>query len=359
MQTSREPGFECLAILAEHLGAGVMVLGADDALRFVDAAGAQLLGVASPDALKQKWTDLRSRLQLPPPGDRTAAVTWAVDLTAGQAARKLRVEMRPVPGPAPQFLVLLRERGSVAADDDQLLAAGHAAVVGFLSSKIVHDLNGPANNIQIALSLLEAAVEDLALSSASDAGTPLRLKRYLTVLKDEMERLGSLIRRIPTYTVRAREDLMEEVDFRGLLEEVLLLVKHEATARQIKRDTSLAAAEGQLLVRGSRGLLRLALLGTVVSLVEAIPEGGALSVEATHDAARLRVVLAARGVASPENIVDAAQMLFPRIGANPAAVAAARVIVERHGGELQADAAGSRISFHISLPLVGGQFDGI
>lgn len=354
MQTSREPGFECLAILAEQLGAGVMVLGAEDALRFVDAAGAQLLGVASPDALKQKWSDLRSRLQLPPPGDRAAAVTWAVDLTAGQAARKLRVEMRPVPGPAPQFLVLLRERGSLSVDDDQLLAAGHAAVVGFLSSKIVHDLNGPANNIQIALSLLEAAVEDLALSSASDAGTPLRLKRYLTVLKDEMERLGSLIRRIPTYTVRAREDLTEEVDLRGLLEEVLLLVKHEATARQIKRDTSLAA-EGRLLVRGSRGLLRLALLGTVVSLVEAIPEGGALSVKATHDAARLCVVLAARGVASPENMVDAAQTLFPRIRA---AVAAARVIVERHGGELQADAAGSRISFSISLPLVGGQLDG-
>lgn len=354
---SNDRGFECLAILTRELGLGVIVLDAEDGLQFADSEGAQLLGAATPDALKQQWSRLRSGLQLPAPGERAAAAAWTVDLAAGENTRKLRLEMRPVPGLPPQFLVLLRERGTMAVDEERSLAAGHAAVVGFLSSKIVHDLNGPANNIQIALSLLEAAVEDLALSSASDAGTPLRLQRYVNVLKDELGRLGGLIRGIPTLTVQAREGTAEELDFRGLLEEVLLLVRHEATARQIKRDMSLAP-QGQFLVRGSRGLLKLALLGLVVSLVEAIPEGGVVSVEITHDEGRLRVALAARGVAGTQDLLDAARTLLPRTRPKPASVAAARAIVERHGGDLQAEVAGSTLLFRVSLPLVGVRVDG-
>ncbi|MFZ5512266.1 MAG: hypothetical protein ACOZCP_19655 [Pseudomonadota bacterium] len=339
-------------VLADLLGVAVLRVDRSMDLRGADANACRLFRVTRAADLAAAWPSLCAQMGLAaeqPTGVRPVTAAAAV----GDERLQLRGEVRPLGGQDEDCLLLLRPVGQASPVEEQALAACHARVLSFLASKLVHDLNGPANNIHIALSLLESAVDALALTSPADAGTPLRLQRYVKVLKDETARLSERIRELPSHIALRGNGQEEEVELCALADEIGRLVKHETTARQVRRSISLPPRA--LPVRARREELKLALLGLAVTLIDAVGEGGELAIEVEAGQRQAQVCLSGRGDSLADDLFASLQGLGYGGGGRALAPFAARLVLERCGGRISGAWSDGAALFQVVLPLAAAR----
>ena len=107
-------------------------------------------------------------------------------------------------------------------------------------------------------------------------------------------------------------------------------------------------------VRLDRELFKQALLNLMLNAEQAMPQGGALTIEAEHDNGSVRLSLIDTGLGmAPEVLVKVFQPFFStRPGGNGLGLPITRKIVEAHGGtiEVQSDV-GCGTKFTIRLPV--------
>lgn len=147
-------------------------------------------------------------------------------------------------------------------DGDAVVAASHASTQQHVLAGLLHDLNGPLNNLGLTLALLERALEPL-LAERAGTDANVRVRRYLSTLTQEAARLTTWSRAAAT-TVHP-PGMTEPALLREVLDDVHRSLRHHATLAETRLvvDASRAADVGVSDGAAARAALRSFVVGGV------------------------------------------------------------------------------------------------
>lgn len=207
---------------------------------------------------------------------------------------------------------------------EELVRKEQLAAVGELSAVIAHEVANPIRKMKAAASTLRTEEDD-----ASDWGVDSR-RTALDVLDEEADRLNRLVRDLLHYA-RPMEPQLGEID----LNELLSMVVPES----LERVDVEVAVEGR--VHGDRSLLEQVFHNIVTNAIDAMPEGGTLTIE-TEEArlgARPAIAIIIRDTGEGMDTLVRSRAIDPffttRAGGTGLGLAIVQRIVRAHGGSME------------------------
>ncbi|HKP38499.1 MAG TPA: PAS domain S-box protein [Pyrinomonadaceae bacterium] len=230
-----------------------------------------------------------------------------------------------------------RER---AARADKLRALGQ------LASGVAHDFNNSLAAILGRAQLILRRVKDEDLI------------RSLGVIVTAAEDAASTVRRIQTFARKTSAAEMELLDIGSLLRDAIEITRtrwqNEALAAGRRVDVTLNAPDG-LLTSGSASELREVFVNLIVNAVDAMPQGGSLTICCNRKAERLHLRFADTGTGMEEEVSERIFEPFyttKGVHGTGLGLAVSYGILERHHGTISVKSRlGEGTTFHIELPL--------
>jgi two-component system, NtrC family, sensor kinase len=213
-----------------------------------------------------------------------------------------------------------------------------------------------------------AALGQVAANVAHQAGTPLNLvSGYVQMIRDDPrtdDRVRSRLQTIDTqiqHVTRVLRTMLdyarqpsgfETVSFADIIERVGDLVQPRLSRAGVRPRISIAP--GLPHIRADVTQLEMALLNLVTNALDAMPQGGTLSVAAYPTPEGIRLEIADTGTGIPAQIFD--RLFEPWVTTKPAGqgtglgLAIVREVVRAHGGSISAHNQADGAVFVIDLP---------
>ena len=222
----------------------------------------------------------------------------------------------------------------------QLQVSDRIAQLGRITAGVAHEVKNPLNSMRLWLENLKAS-----LPSGDDLP-----QQAVRVLDNEIDRLDNVVKRFLDFT-RPPEMHQEEASLKNIFEEVLNVQGPQMDKANIKVVTRFAEVPPVLV---DRELLKQALVNLLVNAVEAMPNGGVLTLTlARHgEMAEMQIGDTGRGIA-PENKQRVFQLFFTtRPKGSGIGLASTFRTVQLHNGSIEFDSeVGRGTTFRIELPL--------
>lgn len=138
------------------------------------------------------------------------------------------------------------------------------SLLGGLSAEVAHEIRNPMNVVNMLIHSME---QDM------DGNDPKR--RDVEIIRRKVAQANRMVTQLLDIT-RSSDPVIEPVDINRLLEELLLLMRHRFSLKNIRVLTRLA--EGLPALQGDRLRLEQAFLNLIFNATEAMPEGGRLTI---------------------------------------------------------------------------------
>ena len=167
-------------------------------------------------------------------------------------------------------LLIMRDTEPVRRIGDEIEMSRRLSASGRLTRGVAHEVKNPINAIVLHLQLLQNKL------AQEEPDT----RRHMDIIDSEIRRLDRVVQTLVDFT-RPRDLHLEEVDLRRLLEEVAQLAAPDAEQHGVTIDLHLA--EEPLPVKADIDLMKQAMLNVVINGVQAMPQGGLLSISARRD----------------------------------------------------------------------------
>jgi signal transduction histidine kinase len=332
--------------LARVLQVGVVVAGPDLEADYVSDRSLELAGCAGEGEFRTAWRaakdELRRALDGAPSGP-DGRRTLRIELAPG---RPVQAELHRLADAAEDHLVLLSDPRAIEALEVEARLARQLDGLGRVHRILAHELRAPLSAMMINLDVLH---ERLAKDGAADEPT----RRRVDVIREELQRLNRALAEILTQTVPTAPP--ERFDLGGSLTDLVALLTPQAARQGVEVETRLP--DEPLPMRGYPHRLRQALLNVAVNALEAMPQGGRLTVEARREGRRARVALRDTGPGiSPEDMPRLYDAEFStKDGGTGIGLHLARALVELHGGEIEIESAPGRgTDVRVIVPLAAG-----
>src|SRR5882672_11354707 len=224
------------------------------------------------------------------------------------------------------------------------------AAVGRLAAGVVHEINNPLATIAACAESLEKRIQEGAFSDSPDAED---LREYLGLIRDEAFRCKTITNGLLNFS-RLRAGQREPVDMREVLKATARLVTHQQRGDNIQ--IVIEAAAGLPNVSGDIGQLQQAVIALATNAIDAMPEGGTLTLRAIHSNSRVLVQVKDVGIGiAPENMTKIFDPFFTTkdVGRGTGlGLAVCYGILSDHGGRLDVRSAlGIGTTFTITLPI--------
>jgi signal transduction histidine kinase len=247
-------------------------------------------------------------------------------------------------------LVLVSDPEAIEALEADARLASQLEGLGRVYRAMAHELKAPLSAIMINLDLLR---ESLTVGESAERERQQRQRRYVDVLRDELNRLNRSLYGILTQTVPETKAL--EFDVVASLRDLATLLAAQARKQGVALETELGPEP--LIVRGYPDRLRQAFLNLAVNALEAMPRGGRLRLAAARagDRAEVEIRDTGGGISPPvrERIFDLD--FSTKKGGSGVGLYVARALVELHGGEVKVDSqVGEGTRVRVMLPVAGG-----
>ncbi len=212
-----------------------------------------------------------------------------------------------------------------AADAEALSA------MGTLALNLAHEIRNPLNAANLQLHLLGKDVDKLS----PEEGTRAALHRRISIVGDEIARLNRLLSEF-LELARPRGIAREPVHVGELVGSVLSLERESAEARGVRIVSDFAPGVAAI---GDAEKLRQVVLNLVVNALEAMRDGGVLTVRVARDDARTdRILIAIEDTGPGIDPTVRAQVFDPFFTTKEAGtglgLSIVRKIVDQHGGDL-------------------------
>jgi PAS domain S-box-containing protein len=241
-------------------------------------------------------------------------------------------------------LLTMRDAESVRRIENEIELSRRLAAIGRLTSGVAHEVKNPINAIVIHLEILRERLLQL------DPET----RRHMDIIASEIQRLDRVVKTLVDFT-RPIDLRLSEVDLRRLMEEVASLAEPEARQRGVKIVRQEDARP--LLARIDSDLVKQAVLNVVLNGVQAMPQGGILSLTSqAHDqSAKLEIHDQGDGIA-PEIRDKIFNLYFTtKKSGSGIGLAVSYRVLQLHNGALEFDSeAGKGTTFRFILPLTIG-----
>lgn len=224
------------------------------------------------------------------------------------------------------------------------------AAVGRLAAGVVHEINNPLATIAACAESLEKRIEEGAFSDSPDAED---LREYLGLIRDEAFRCKSITNGLLDFS-RLRSGQRVPVKINELIKATARLVTHQQRGDNIKIE--IETAEDLPVVLGDGGQLQQAVVALATNAIDAMPEGGTLTLRAAQSGSRILIEVRDTGIGIlPENMTKIFDPFFTTkdIGRGTGlGLAVCYGILSDHGGRLDVRstiAVGT--TFTITLPV--------
>jgi signal transduction histidine kinase len=213
-----------------------------------------------------------------------------------------------------------------------------------------------------------AALGQVAANVAHQAGTPLNLvSGYVQMIRDDPRtddrtrarlvtvdtQIQQVTRVLRTMLDHARQPSgLDTIAFGGIIERVRELAQPRLSRANIRLQMSVA--EELPAIKADAAQLEMALLNLITNALDAMPQGGSLSITATTCPDGVRVEVADTGGGIPAAVVD--RLFEPWVTTKPAGqgsglgLAIVRDVVRAHGGSISASNHSNGATFVITLP---------
>ena len=237
------------------------------------------------------------------------------------------------------------ERERLRQVEAELAHINRVSTLGEMAASLAHEIKQPiAAAITSANSCLEwLAHEPPNLDRARAAAA--RIDKYGNRATEIIDRIRSFYRKSPPQR--------ELVDMNGIIQEMLTLLKGEATRHSVAMHTELAAELPEIMA--DRVQLQQVFMNLMLNAIEAMKDsGGELTVRSQLQDGQLQFSVSDTGVGLPREEVDQIFSAFftTKPQGSGMGLAISRSIVESHGGRLWATANDGRgATFHFTVPI--------
>ena len=224
------------------------------------------------------------------------------------------------------------------------------AAVGRLAAGVVHEINNPLATIAACAESLEKRIEEGAFSDSPDAED---LREYLGLIRDEAFRCKSITNGLLDFS-RLRSGQRVPVKINDLIKATARLVTHQQRGDNIKIE--IETADDLPVVLGDGGQLQQAVVALATNAIDAMPEGGTLTLRAAQSGSRILIEVRDTGIGiPPENMTKIFDPFFTTkdIGRGTGlGLAVCYGILSDHGGRLDVrSTAAVGTTFTITLPV--------
>lgn len=228
------------------------------------------------------------------------------------------------------------------------------AAVGRLAAGVVHEINNPLATISACAEALESRLNEGAFDSSPEVAD---LKDYLSLIRSEAFRCKSITNGLLDFS-RTRAGEYVPVNINEVISSAARLVTHQRRGDNI--EIRIEVMEQLSPVSGDEGQLQQAVIALATNGIDAMPEGGRLTLRGRNENDHVLVEVGDTGVGiAPENLTKIFDPFFTtkEIGRGTGlGLAVCYGIVTEHGGRLDVQSAlGTGTTFTISLPAVNPQ----
>jgi two-component system NtrC family sensor kinase len=228
------------------------------------------------------------------------------------------------------------------------------AAVGRLAAGVVHEINNPLATISACAEALESRLNEGAFDSSPEVQD---LRDYLSLIRSEAFRCKSITNGLLDFS-RARAGEHLPVNINEVISSAARLIMHQRRGDKI--EIRIEVMEQLAPVSGDEGQLQQAVIALATNGIDAMPEGGRLTLRGRNENDHVLVEVGDTGVGiAPDNLTKIFDPFFTtkEIGRGTGlGLAVCYGIVTEHGGRLDVQSAlGSGTIFTISLPAVNPQ----
>ncbi len=267
--------------------------------------------------------------------------------TPGGPARDVRVAAYPLRenGQFAGAVIAIQDLEPVKVFQSLMDHSVRLADLGRVTSGVAHEVKNPLNAMTIHLELLRG---HLPPDSAE-------ARESLEVIGKEIHRLDRVVQGFLKF-VRPQELRPQPVDVAALFKDVIELVEVEAAQARVRLD--IAVAPGTAGLMADAELLRQALVNLVQNSIQAMPEGGAVTLRAgPGPEGQVELAVEDQGQGIPEEDLDKVFRLYytTRPDGNGIGLALVYRAAQMHGGTVHiASTVGRGTTVTITLPQLGG-----
>src|SRR5580692_6627925 len=242
-------------------------------------------------------------------------------------------------------LLIMRDAESVRRIGDEIEMSRRLSASGRVTGGVAHEVKNPINAIVLHLQLLQNKLSQL------DPDT----RRHMDIIGSEIHRLDRVVQTLVDF-MRARELHLVEVDFRRVLEEVALLATPDAEQHGVTIQRDLPAEP--LLIKADLDFMKQALLNVVLNGIQAMPQGGQLSITARRDENAAVAEIRDRGMGIAQDVQDKIFELYftTKRDGNGIGLAQTYQILQWHYGSVEFESTETEgTTFRFRLPLAGSR----
>ncbi|HET9224452.1 MAG TPA: ATP-binding protein, partial [Roseiflexaceae bacterium] len=225
-----------------------------------------------------------------------------------------------------------------------MLQAARLAAVGQLAASIAHEINNPLYAARNCLALLE-----------QDTPPASRESPFLSIAREQLTRIAGIIERMREF-YRPDRGTMTPCDIHHLLEETLALASLNIRNQSVRVIFTPAHTLPEVVGNGDQ--LRQVFLNLILNAIEAMPNGGTLTVRTIAGPNVAIVEVQDTGLGIPADI--RARLFEPFFTNKPngtgLGLSISAHIVTQHGGQIEVDSTERQGSiFRVVLPYQPGR----
>ena len=238
-------------------------------------------------------------------------------------------------------LLTLRDAESVQRIEDEIEMSRRMSASGRLTRGVAHEVKNPINAIVLHLQLLQNKLVQI------DPDT----RRHMDIIGNEIHRLDRVVQILVDFT-RPRDLHLEEIDLRRLLEEVITLANPDAEMHGVMIVRRLA--DEPLPVKVDCDFLKQAILNVVINGIQAMPEGGKLTISANRDGENVLTEISDEGAGIPHDVQEKIFELYftTKKGGSGIGLAQTYQILQWHYGSVDFETVeGQGTTFRLVLPV--------
>jgi signal transduction histidine kinase len=215
--------------------------------------------------------------------------------------------------------------------------------LGNLAATVAHEIRNPLNSVSMGLQRLKAEF--------SPADNSDEYARFLNLIQGEVQRLNSIVEQFLSLA-RPLSLKTEAIVLEKFLQELGTLVTGDARPAHVQIELKLEPRLPPL--QADPNYLKQLLLNLILNGIQAMPEGGALTIEASAAKDHLELAVTDQGMGmTAETRSKIFEPYFTtKLNGSGLGLPIARKIIEAHGGTISVESAPGRGSrFRLRFPL--------
>ncbi|HYB74928.1 MAG TPA: response regulator [Candidatus Sulfotelmatobacter sp.] len=322
--------------LLEHLGEGVIEVDALGRVLSVNRRAGEILGAGEHDLLG-RWVGrcldgpARERLEEAFRGVAGPAGQGSAELALERHGRALHVQLHRVPGEQDDFVVAL-----TVQDVTPLVQAERLRAVAEMAAGVAHDFNNLLTSILGRAEMLRGQPQ-----------TP-EVARGLEVMLKAGRDGAAIVRRLMTVAKRRPANDLAACDVNQLIEDAVEFTRPRWKGEAQRRGITIEVIKqlgARCDVLGDAGELREVLTNLLLNALDAMPEGGRLTIQSDRRTGEVVVAVSDTGMGmAPEVRQNLFRPYYTTKGAvgTGLGMSIAYAIIERHHGRVDVESAPGR-----------------